>query len=152
MTGDVEVARGSDLLAFAGLQPATFRIYPVEAHIAEKLHAYTMPRSVPNSRVKDLPDLALLAMARPLEAATLSESIRGTFSSRGTHEPPASLPGPPPAWKPIYERLARTDGLPWPTIEALTDAVRTFLDPVLVGGSGSWCPEEWSWAARERVT
>lgn len=68
MTGVVEEIQGNDTLAFAGVPPASIRIYPLETHIAGKLHAYTMPRSRPNSRVKDLPDIALLATARPLEA------------------------------------------------------------------------------------
>jgi Nucleotidyl transferase AbiEii toxin, Type IV TA system len=50
-----------DVLGFAGIAPPSVPVYPVETHIAEKLHAYTIPRVRPNSRVKDLPDLALLA-------------------------------------------------------------------------------------------
>jgi len=30
-----------DVLAFAGIAPPTLRLYPIETHIAEKLHAYT---------------------------------------------------------------------------------------------------------------
>jgi len=145
MVGEVETIAGDDLLAFAGVEPAAFQIYPVETHIAEKLHAYTMPRAVPNSRVKDLPDLALLAMVRSLQAGQLREAIHRTFTSRGTHDPPKRIPDPPGAWKAIYARLARTDGLPWTTIEELVAAVRSFLDPVLAGESGSWSPAEWHW-------
>ena len=145
MTGVVERVRGTDLLSFAGVEPPTFRIYPVEAHIAEKLHAYTLPRAALNSRVKDLPDLALLGQVRRLEAASIREAIRETFAGRETHEPPASLPDAPSEWKPVYERMARLDDLPWPTLEALTDAVRAFIDPVLAGGSGRWSPEDWRW-------
>ena len=61
--GEPEVVVAEDVLAFAGIAPPTLRLYPIETHIAEKLHAYTMPRARPNSRVKDLPDLALLASA-----------------------------------------------------------------------------------------
>jgi len=35
---------GDDLLGFVGLPAPVFRAYPVATHIAEKLHAYTMPR------------------------------------------------------------------------------------------------------------
>jgi predicted XRE-type DNA-binding protein len=41
MLGEPEVVTGDDLLSFAGIEPATLRLYPVETHIAEKLHAYT---------------------------------------------------------------------------------------------------------------
>ena len=69
------------------------------AHIAEKLHAYTMPRPRPNSRVKDLPDLALLASIGALEASRLAEAPEQTFTLRKTHALPASLPGPNAAWE-----------------------------------------------------
>ncbi|MBM4063001.1 MAG: nucleotidyl transferase AbiEii/AbiGii toxin family protein, partial [Planctomycetes bacterium] len=68
MFGEPEVVVAEDVLGFAGVAPPTLRIYPIESHVAEKLHAYTMPRARPNSRVKDLPDLALLATARTIGA------------------------------------------------------------------------------------
>ncbi|MEN8148295.1 MAG: nucleotidyl transferase AbiEii/AbiGii toxin family protein [Planctomycetota bacterium] len=151
MVGEVEKIEGSRVLRFAGVEPFEFLIYPVESHIAEKLHAYTMPRSRPNSRVKDLPDLALLGMVRPLEEAKLHAAIRTTFGSRGTHELPSKLPSPPIAWAPVYERLARTDDLRWPTIDDLMKAVRAFIDPVLARHGGSWLPAEWRWAQEGRI-
>jgi len=53
--GEIETVTVDDVLGFAGIAPPTVRLYPVETHIAEKLHAYTMPRARPNTRVKDLP-------------------------------------------------------------------------------------------------
>jgi hypothetical protein len=49
--GQPDIVTCADVLAFAGIQPPVVRLYPVETHIAEKLHAYTMPRPRPNSRV-----------------------------------------------------------------------------------------------------
>ena len=72
---DLVVAR--DVLAFAGIAPPALRIYPIETHIAEKLHAYTLPRVRPNSRVKDLPDIALLATAQPLDATRVRAAFSG---------------------------------------------------------------------------
>jgi hypothetical protein len=66
---------GPDLLAFAGIAPPTLRLYPIETHIAEKLRAYTMPRPRPNSRVKDLPDIALLATAQLIVARRLRDAL-----------------------------------------------------------------------------
>lgn len=40
--GEPEVVVAEDVLAFAGIAPPTLRLYPIETHIAEKLHAYTM--------------------------------------------------------------------------------------------------------------
>jgi hypothetical protein len=74
-----------DVLSFAGIAPPILRLYPLETHIAEKLHAYTMPRSRPSSRVKDLPDIALLATAQILDAKRLREALEQTFTFRETH-------------------------------------------------------------------
>lgn len=52
LTGPDDVV-ADDVLGFAGLPPPTLRLYPIETHLAEMQHAYTMPRSRPNSRVKD---------------------------------------------------------------------------------------------------
>ncbi|MCC6999856.1 MAG: nucleotidyl transferase AbiEii/AbiGii toxin family protein [Deltaproteobacteria bacterium] len=40
--GEPEVVVAEDVLAFAGIAPPTLRLYPIETHIAEKLHAYTI--------------------------------------------------------------------------------------------------------------
>ena len=42
--GEPETIMTKDVLAFAGIAPPTLRVYPIETHVAEKLHAYTMPR------------------------------------------------------------------------------------------------------------
>ncbi len=52
---------GSSFLEFAGDVAPRLRAYPCESHLAEKLHTYMLPSPRENSRVKDLPDLALLA-------------------------------------------------------------------------------------------
>ncbi|MCK5798854.1 MAG: nucleotidyl transferase AbiEii/AbiGii toxin family protein [Deltaproteobacteria bacterium] len=88
--GEPEVVVAKDVLAFAGIAPPTLRLYPIESHIAEKLHAYTMPRNHPNSRVKDLPDIALLATVRDIDGAILRAAIGQTFVHRATHPVPGT--------------------------------------------------------------
>ena len=144
--GEPEVAMAEDVLAFAGIAPPTLRLYPIETHVAEKLHAYTMPHTRPNSRVKDLPDIALLATAQPLDARRLREALDQTFSHRKTHALPASLPTPLAAWTTPYGAIAREDQLVWPTLDEVTNAARIFLDPVLAGElDATWDPENWAW-------
>lgn len=144
--GEPEVMVAEDALAFAGIAPPTLRVYPVETHIAEKLHAYTMPRARPNSRVKDLPDLALIATAGSVEASRLRAAIDQTFAFRGTHDVPEHLPAPPATWEDPYAAIAKEDQLRWPTIEEAFEAARAFLDPVLAGLSDSrWDPDGWWW-------
>lgn len=136
---------GSDVLAFVGLSPPRFRVYPVETHIAERLHAYTLPRPRPNSRVKDLPDIALLAEAGVLDGSTVVRAIAETFAHRATHPVPPRLPDPPEAWAPAYKRMAGEEGLPWADLASLIVALRAFLEPVLTGVQGTWDPATWRW-------
>jgi hypothetical protein len=144
--GNPEIVVAEDVLAFAGIAPPALRIYPIETHIAEKLHAYTMPRARPNSRVKDLPDLALLATAQALDAQRLRAALDQTFTFRKTHAPPAAVPAPLEAWRTPYAAMAREDQLAWPTLDQVTRATQAFLDPVLAGGlDGAWDPVAWAW-------
>ncbi len=98
--GPAEELHGSDRLAFVGAPRPTFRVYSRETHIAEKLHAFTLPRVGSNSRVKDLPDLALLAQTAAFQAANIRSALRATFGFRATHPVPRALPAPPVAWRP----------------------------------------------------
>ena len=146
MLGDPEVAVAEDVLGFAGIAPPTLRVYPVETHLAEKLHAYTMPRPRPNSRVKDLPDLALLATAGPVDARRLRAALEQTFGFRRTHALPLALPEPPQTWAAPYATMARDEQLAWQTLAEVAAAARAFLDPVLAAEiAARWSPDEWRW-------
>ncbi|HUX22095.1 MAG TPA: nucleotidyl transferase AbiEii/AbiGii toxin family protein, partial [Spirochaetia bacterium] len=110
-------------------------------------------RDRPNSRVKDLPDLALLGRTRPIDSKALREAIEATFTFRGTQPVPVAFPDPPAEWAPVYERMARQDGLEWRTVDEVVSAVRTFLGPVLSGEDVSrWIPGEWRWERSGRGT
>lgn len=145
MLRDPDVHTVDDVLAFAGIAPPTVRMYPAETHIAEKLHAYTMPRKRPNTRVKDLPDLALLAMTGAFAAGEVRRALALTFDFRKTHSVPSSLPTPPETWAAPYAELARENALRWATLVEVTGAARAFLDPVLDGVNARWNPEGWRW-------
>ena len=147
MLGEPDPIVADDTLGFAGVTPPTVRVYPVATHIAEKLHAYTLPRPRPNSRIKDLPDLALLATTGELLASTLRAALVQTFDFRATHPIPPRLPEPPPEWAAAYERMATQDHLPWPTLPELEAAARRFLDPALTRrDEARWSPTRWTWA------
>ncbi len=143
--GEPDVITADDVLDFAGIAPPVLRLYPIETHIAEKLHAYTMPRKRPNTRVKDLPDIALLAGIQSLQAEPLREALEQTFKHRATHPLPQALPDPPTNWSTSYQAMARENELAWPTLEQLTVVVATFLNPLLAGGTGVWHPARWNW-------
>lgn len=146
LVGHPQEIEGSDVLAFVGVPRPRFAAYPVSTHIAEKLHAYTLPRPRPNSRVKDLPDIALLAGSAAIDATELVAAIEATFANRGTHPVPATFYDPPGGWAPVYSRMASEEGLDWADLAQLVGAVRSFLDPVLAGRPGVWNPAEWAWS------
>lgn len=143
--GEPDIVTAEDTLAFAGVAPPVLQLYPIETHIAEKLHAYTLPRERPNTRVKDLPDIALLGCMQPLDAGRLRMAFAQTFEFRSTHAVPSSVPAPPASWSNPYGELARENELAWTTLEALMVAVGAFLNPVLAGDYGVWQPAEWLW-------
>lgn len=145
LVGTPEVIAGSDILAFAGVPRSSLRVYPRETHVAEKLHAYTLPRQRENSRVKDLPDLALLAQTGAFSRGLLRTALEKTFSFRGSHPLMEALPPPPASWLPVYEYLARNDRLPWSTLADVYRAASAFLDPVLKSGGETWSPDRWRW-------
>ncbi|MSP63416.1 MAG: nucleotidyl transferase AbiEii/AbiGii toxin family protein [Myxococcales bacterium] len=146
LESEPDVITGSRFLEFVGVEPATLRIYPRETHVAEKLHAYTLPRRNENSRVKDLPDIALLGTTGAFEAAPLRGALTGTFGFRKTHALPSGLPDPPSSWAHAYARMAEADHLPWGDLESVTLVARAFLDPILAGGAGWWDPAVWRWS------
>ncbi|MBM4061807.1 MAG: nucleotidyl transferase AbiEii/AbiGii toxin family protein [Planctomycetes bacterium] len=147
LVGEPEVLEGEPWLDFLGIPPTRARVCPLLVHVAEKLHAYSLPRTRPNSRVKDLPDLALLARVRSIDAGELRAAITATFAHRATHAVPAVLPEPPASWVNAYAVMAREHDLPWPSLQGLTAAVRAFLDPLLAGNAGRWDPGAFAWRA-----
>lgn len=148
IVGEPEVVQGEDFLQFVGIAPPMLRIYPLETHIAEKLHAYTLPRQTLNSRVKDLPDIALLAGVREIAGQLLSTALSQTFESRATHELPKSFPNPPEQWRAPYARMAQLDELQWKDLDTVTESVRRFLEPVLDRTHQSvWSPDRWQWGS-----
>lgn len=99
--------------------------------------------------MKDLPDIALLATAQPIDAKRLRAALEQTFTFRKTHAIPATVPAPPGAWTTPYAAMAREDQLAWPTLDEVTLAAQTFLDPVLAGELDAlWDPATWKWNAR----
>jgi hypothetical protein len=98
--------QGQDWLGFAEIPAAEMRLISKEQQVAEKLHAYTLPRSTPNSRVKDLVDLLLLIRTGEVHLAQLAEAVRMTFDRRKTHAIPSALVPPPESWEGQFRALA----------------------------------------------
>ena len=122
---------GRDWLAFAGIHTIAFPAISSEEQFAEKLHAYTLPRTGrPNSRVKDLIDMCLLMEKGGLDLQRLAASIRDTFKRRKTHSVPTSLPAPPSAWSKPFTEMAKECGIS-EDIAPHFVVVQTFLRTIL---------------------
>jgi hypothetical protein len=124
-----------DWLAFAGIPTAQVQIIAREQQFAEKIHAYTLPRSAANSRVKDLVDLAILIKSGGLEKRRILDALHLTFERRGTHNLPVALVPPPVDWQIPFRNLAEECGLPT-DVAAVFATVQQFLDEVRVGRPG----------------
>lgn len=95
--------------------------------------------------IVDLPDIALLATTKPLEASPLRLALERTFEYRATHLLPSSLPEPSAEWASPYREMARENELVWTTLDELSTAVKGFLDPILAGERGVCSPTGWVW-------
>jgi len=98
-----------------------------EQQFAEKLHAYTLPRtgSRDNSRVKDLVDLLLL-MQTEMKPRNLRENIERTFTHRATHSLPPYLPPPPESWRARFQEFAKECSLD-PDMESAVRTVARYM-------------------------
>ena len=142
-----DVLTAPDLLAFAGIAPATVRCYPLTAQVAEKLHAYTRTfASGETSRARDLADILLAASLGQFKSAPLRHAIEATFHARASHAVPRELPNPPERVRTSYRQLARELNLPWTTIEEAAQAAAQFLNPILMDDAHPrWDPVAWRW-------
>ncbi len=132
LVGQPEELRGSDLLGFAGIAPVRFPIYPVAQHLAEKLHAYTLPRTAENTRVKDLVDMISMVTLEQIDGTTLRASVEATFAARGTHPLPAAVAPPPDSWAVPFSRLAGETAIaPTGDLHEGAALVARFWNPVL---------------------
>jgi hypothetical protein len=118
-----------DWLGFAGIERPSVRALTREQQFAEKLHAYTLPRSSTNTRVKDLVDMVLLFESDKLNASATAEAFKLTFERRRTHEIPPSLPAPPTDWQLPFDSMAIECGIKKSMAEAFSE-VRQFVDEI----------------------
>ncbi len=131
----VEAIQGTDWLNFCEVAPPVFYMISAEQQFAEKIHAYTLPRTERmNTRVKDLIDIVLLIQKRNLDKAALQEAIAAVFRVRKTHDLPLKLEPPPSEWLPKFVALAHECALSTDMSLAYTEACRIYEQAML--GSG----------------
>ena len=91
-----------------GFPSITYKLINVEQQFAEKIHAYTLPRSKKNSRVRDLVDMVLLIEQGLSQSSIVARAIEATFKRRKTHSVPTILDAPPNAWEEGYKEMAES--------------------------------------------
>jgi hypothetical protein len=124
-----EMIQAPDWLNFCGISSPSVRMISVEQQIAEKFHAYTLPREHgKNSRVKDLVDILLLTRMREPNLGHLASVLFQIFQLRKTHVLPPQLPPPPIDWARPYASLASECGLETDIATAFQDISSIYLD------------------------
>jgi hypothetical protein len=117
-------------LEFAGIPPTRFPVTPLPEHFAEKLHAYTRPRSQ-RTRVKDLVDLLLMIQTLGLKPdANLRGVINTVFNRYQTHPVPTSetLEPPPETWQKPFAVISKELALEADMLEQAHRVLREFLE------------------------
>ncbi|HJW75896.1 MAG TPA: nucleotidyl transferase AbiEii/AbiGii toxin family protein [Thermoleophilia bacterium] len=91
--GDLVVPHGQpvELPTLLDFPAPRLRVYPVEAVIAEKLHAMA-EHGMLSSRMKDIYDAVALAERLEFDGSRLCAAVRATFESRG--RPAGEIPAP----------------------------------------------------------
>jgi predicted nucleotidyltransferase component of viral defense system len=146
VVGDVESYLSDPVLGHLGFRRSRFPVYPVNQHVAEKLHALTLPRDVENTRARDLVDLAWFTHHFTFRSDTLAIACIATFERRATHSWPPVIDVPPASWTRPYATWRAELDLPEPTPTAAASALRSFLEPVYFGvAARSWDPSVLEW-------
>lgn len=133
--GETEWKEGQADLGFAGIDRARLPVYPLAAHFAEKLHAYTRPRER-RTRVKDLLDLTVILeeLADDLPSAeVMRRTIEATFERYGTHELARPLPSAPADWAEPFGATARDLRLKVTEMNRAHETLEEYLDDIVFG-------------------
>jgi hypothetical protein len=127
----LEIIKTRDWLAFAGVYAPEVALISREQQLAEKLHAYTLPnRPAPNSRVKDLVDIALLIERGNLDHDRVRTAIEATFKKRRSHPVPERIQQPDSGWSRPFATLASGCGLD-KSLDQAFELLQDFFDDLI---------------------
>lgn len=146
ITTEPERRAPEPIVRIPGLEPPSFRLYPIVDHVADKVCA-TFERFGDqgglSTRVRDLVDLVVIARTQSIEASALRFAIEAERLHRGL--PPITEYRTPDSWARTYPEVARgvADCADYPRHADAVEFVGRFLDPVLSGElvDGVWYPD-----------
>lgn len=128
---EIEEVDGLDWLEYCGIDTPKMRMISIEQQLAEKLHAYSLPRvDKLNSRAKDLIDMLLLIELKNMNPDTFKKTIQKVFKARKTHSIPNFLDEPPQEWATLYQTLADECGIKQSILDAFRELNQFFLTHV----------------------
>lgn len=153
MTAQPDEAQPLVPLELPGIPAASYRVYPIVDHVADKVCALleVHPRAVgparPSTRYLHLADLAVIAHTQRLDAGPLAHAVKSEARRRGLSLPDAFPTPDSSGWRTGYARVARdVPGLVEQDLDAALASVRRLIDPVLAGSaSGSWDSHRLLW-------
>lgn len=126
-----------EVVSFAGLPRVEVSVIDLRTHWAEKLSAYCRRYGDrPNSRVKDLVDLALLIEQGLEPDDELLAAVERTFTSRGQEVPGASVPSMADEWAEPFQQLSAGLDLRAHTSAEAHELVEEFWQQVFEVGGG----------------
>ncbi len=113
-----EWRKGQDFFGFAGISAPNVALLPLDQQFAEKIHAYSLPRtSRPNSRTRDLVDIVLIIDFGLPNKESVRKALHATFKRRDTHALPTKLVPPPENWRASYRKMAEECGVSKKTVD-----------------------------------
>ncbi|MBI2776233.1 MAG: nucleotidyl transferase AbiEii/AbiGii toxin family protein [Chloroflexi bacterium] len=146
VVGELESCLSDPVVERLGFERGRFPVYPMNQHVAEKLHALTLPRAVENTRARDLVDLAWFIRHFTFRSEALAAACAATFERRATHPWPPVIDVPPESWTRPYKAWRAELDLTEPTPAAAASSLRSFLRPVLAGRPElTWHPGAREW-------
>ena len=153
VVGEFESYYSDPVLGRLGFERARFPVYPIDQHVAEKLHALTLPRDVENTRARDLVDLVWFIHHFTFRSEALAIACIATFGRRATHRWPPVIDVPPESWSRPYTTWRAELFLPEQNPASAASSVRRFLEPVYFGPAGiSWDPVRQVWRSETPST
>lgn len=148
MVGEVATIRPATKLSLPRLVSNSYRLYPIEDQIADKVCATLAEYNGRTStREKDLVDLVVMATTQTIDGSSLQAALSSELYRRQMG--PIDRFAIPPTWGAGYAKLSRS--VPYcaryRTVGSASNLISELVDPVLAGNSlgKTWSKEDLSW-------